>query len=333
MDQTFDGDRLGDLLDGHIATQLIAAATRFGIPDLLADEVVGESRLSEGTGIRPAELRRFLYALQSLGLVEAVGAGEFKAAPMMRHLRSDTGGLHGHALMAGKIYYEAWADLDVALRTGRSAFESRHGASLWTRLAKDPESAAAFTRTMNWNTGRVLDELIALYPFPETGVIVDLGAGEGTVAAGLLAHFPDVEIIAFEQASVIENTRGAIAAQGLDERCSFISGDFLEKVPDGADLYLLKSVLHNWGDSEAHRILRNCRDAMTDRSRLLVIEHAADTVDPVGSAMRDMIMLVLFGGRDRTVGEYAALMEGADFEVSRSWSGSAGLRLLEAVPR
>ncbi|GAA1949591.1 methyltransferase [Kitasatospora viridis] len=332
MDPRSDGEHLAQLLDGHITTQLIAAAVRFGIPDLLGEEVVAVPRLSAASGIRLAELPRFLYALQRIGLVEAVGAGEFKATPMMRHLRSGTGGLHGHALMAGKIYYDVWADLDHTLRTGGSAFD-HHGGSLWDHLAKEPETAAAFTRTMNWNTGRILDELTALYPFPETGIIADLGAGEGTVTAGLAERLPGAGFVVFEQPSVIGNTRRALAELGVADRCSFVSGDFLEQVPPGADLYLLKSVLHNWGDPAADRILRNCRAAMAGRGRLLVIEHAADSVDPVAAAMRDMIMLVLFGGRDRTVGEYGALLEAAGFEVSRTWSGSAGLRLLEAVPR
>jgi SAM-dependent methyltransferase len=332
MSQTSDSHRLVDMIDGHITTQLIAAAVRFGLPDLLGDDAVAESRLSEATGIGPSELRRFLYALQRLGLVEAVGESEFKATPMMRHLRSGTGGLHGHALMAGRIYYEVWADLDHSLRTGGSAFRD-HGGSLWERLAAEPETAAAFTRTMNWNTGRIVDELISLYPFPEAGTIADLGAGEGTVTAGLAERFPAAGFVVFEQPAVIGNTRRALEELGLDARCSFVAGDFLEKIPAGADLYLLKSVLHNWGDDAALKILRNCREAMGDRARLLVVEHAADTADPVGSAMRDMIMLVLFGGRDRTVGGYTALLGDAGFEVSRTWSGSAGLRLLEAVPR
>jgi orsellinic acid C2-O-methyltransferase len=327
-----DSERLGDLLDGHINTQLIAAAVRFGIPDLLGEDVVAEDRLGDATGMSPAILRRFLYALHNLGLVEPASDGNWRGTAMTRHLRRDTGSLYGHALMAGNLYYEAWADLDFSLCTGRSAFERRHGGSLWDRLGADQETAAAFTRTMRWNTERTVGALLGLYPFHSSGLIADIGAGDGTVTAALLTRFPGMRAIVFEQPSVLESTRRSVQEQGLCERCSFVAGDFLDGVPEGADLYLLKSVIHNWDDIAALRILRNCRQAMAGTARLLLIEHAADTADPVGSAMRDMIMLVLFGSQDRTAGEYSRLLAAAGFEVKPPLSGPAGLRLLEAIP-
>lgn len=331
MNDTGDDSRLGAMLDGHITTQLIASAVRFGIPELLGEPAT-EDQLSSATGIGPARLRRFLRALQRIGLVEDAGEGAYRNTPMARHLRKETGALYGHALMAGKVYYEAWANLDFALLTGQSAFERRLGGSLWAYLDGDAEAAAAFTRTMRWNTERFLSEIIDLYPFPRSGTLADLGAGDGTVVAALLERFPDLRAIVFEQPSVIENTRRTLEGHGVGERCTYMSGSFLEKVPEGGDLYLLKSVLHNWDDASALRILRNCREAMGGHARLLLMEHVADEADPGGSVMTDMTMLVLFGSRDRTVEDYDRLIARGGFAVSRRWSGLSGLRMLEARP-
>jgi hypothetical protein len=318
------------MLDGHITTQLIASAVRLGIPDLLAEPATGD-QLSAATGISPARLRRFLSTLQKIGLVET-GGGTYRNTPMARHLRKDTGALYGHALMAGKVYYEAWANLDFALLTGRSAFERSHGDSLWAYLDHDAEAAAAFTRTQGWNTERFISEIVDLYPFPRSGVLADLGAGDGTLVATLLKRFPDLRAIVLEQPSVIETTRRSLSEHDVEERCTFKAGSFLEEVPPGGDLYLLKSVIHNWDDASALRILRNCREAMTDQSRLLLIEHAADETDPASSAVPDITMLVLFGSLDRTVADYDQLLTRGGFTVSRKWSGSVGLRLLQARP-
>lgn len=319
------------MLDGHATTQLIASAVRFGIPDLLAEPAT-EDQLSAATGISPARLRRFLSALRDLGLVEAVGEHSYRNTPMARHLRKETGSLYGHALMAGRAYYQCWADLDYSLLTGRSAFEHSHGDTLWGYLDRDAETAAAFTRTQGWNSERFVSEIVELYPFPESGVIADLGAGDGTVVAALLKRFPRLRTIVFEQPSVLENARHLLSGQGLEKRCIFRSGSFLEEVPKGGDLYLLKSVIHNWDDDCALRILRNCREAMPDRARLLLIEHAVDEADQVPTAVRDMMMLVLFGSRDRTVADYSQLLARAGFTVSRKWSGSGGLHILQASP-
>jgi orsellinic acid C2-O-methyltransferase len=326
-----DDSRLGAMLDGHITTQLIAAAVRFGIPDLLT-EAATEERLSAATGISPGRLRRFLSALSKIGLVEPIGEGHYRNTPMARHLLKETGALYGHALMAGNIYYEAWENLDSALLTGQSAFELSHGDSLWAYLDRDAETAAAFTRTQGWNTERLITEIIDLYPFPDSGVLADLGAGDGTLVAALLERFPGLRAIVFEQPAVLENTRRSLREHEVDERCTFSSGNFLEEVPEGGDLYMLKSVIHNWDDDSALRILRNCREAMADHSRLLLIERATDETDPVSSAVPDMTMLVLFGSRNRTVDDYERLLGRGGFAVSRTWSGSVGLRILQARP-
>ena len=43
-------------------------------------------------------------------------------------------------------------------------------------------------------------------------------------------------------------------------------------MPEGADAYVLKKVLHDWSDEDAVRILTNCRRAMAPGGRVLVVE-------------------------------------------------------------
>ena len=78
------------------------------------------------------------------------------------------------------------------------------------------------------------------------------------------------------------------------------------------------------------RILRNCRRAMRPGNTLLVVERALQQVDALSTAVHDLTMLVLFGGRDRTVDGYRALLERAGFEVVRTARGATGICLIEA---
>ncbi|KPC64372.1 methyltransferase [Streptomyces chattanoogensis] len=323
---------LAAIIDGHITTQLIASAVRFGVPDLLKEGPVSTQRLSHETGIAPRELTRFLRALQGLGVVEKAAPDGYRAGPLARHLQRDAGGLYGQALMAGGDYYEAWAHLDYSLRTGESAFEHHHGSSLWGRFAESAEVAAAFTRTMRTNTERALDEIFGLYAFPARGLVADLGAGDGALVAGLVSRFPELRAIVFEQPSVIEHTHRSLEKRQLGDRCEYVPGSLLDEVPRGADLYILKSVIHNWDDEAALRILENCRTAMDGRGTLLLIERAMGEDNPREAAIRDMVMLVLFGSMDRTAREYEELLERAGFMVARTAISSSGLSLLEARP-
>lgn len=327
-----DAAHLASMLRGHIVTQLIASAVRFRIPDLLGDQAVPDTKISGDTGIGLPVLRRYLSALTGIGLVEAVGPDSHRATPMARHLRRDTGHLYGQALMAGREYYDAWAELDFALHTGESAFERRHGHGLWAELASNSEVAASFTRTMRWNTERALNEILDLCKFPASGVFADLGAGDGTLTSGLLSHFPDLRAIVVEQPAIIDQTRRSLTAQGIGHRCHFIAGDLLTEVPTGAETYLLKSVIHNWNDELALRILENCRTAMGGCGRLLLIERAMNTEQSFDAAVRDIVMLVLFGSRDRTAEEYCELIVHAGFAVRNVGVGPSGICVVEATP-
>jgi SAM-dependent methyltransferase len=323
---------LAALLDSHIVTQLIASAVRFKIPDQLAGRTLTDEQLSGATGIGVPVLRRYLRALQGLGLVEEVGAAQYRGTALADLLRSDSGSLHGHSLMAGDDYYGAWAELDHALRSGESAFEHRYRRSLWDRLNEQSQVAESFTRTMQWNSERVLDEILGLYDFSAAGTIADLGAGHGTLTAGLLDRYPQLRAIVLEQPAVVEHARRALTEAGLSDRCDFVAGDLLHEIPRGADLYLLKSVIHNWNDETALRILRNCRAAIGTTGRLLVIERVTDTTDLLNAAIRDLSMLVLFGSQERSRDEYTSLLADAGFVLTRAVTGPTGLCVLEAVP-
>ncbi|MFI6402043.1 methyltransferase [Streptomyces sp. NPDC050548] len=331
--KTNNGDNvrnLSALQNGHVVTQLISAAVRLHVFDHLADGELTDETLSERTSTDLAVLRRYLSALRALGLVEPAGTGGHRATELGALLRRDSGALYGHALMSGDDYYEAWKCLDHSLRTGRSAFRHRFGQSLWERFADDEEVAAAYTRSMRWNTGHALAEILDLYRFPDSGVVADLGSGDGTLTIGLLSRFPGLRAVVVEQPSVIEHTRRTLTEQGLADRCEFVAGDIRSSVPRGADLYLLKSVIHNFGDDEALGILRTCRDALDTDARLLVVEHTWDTTDALRSAVRDMTMLVLFGSQDRDAKTYADLVERAGLTVLGNEVGPTGICVVES---
>jgi hypothetical protein len=303
---------------------------RLGVLEHLGDDLVAEVPLAELTGLHPEMLRRFLRALIGLGLVETVGEGNYRATALTEPLRRETGSLHGYALLAGAPYYQAWAELDHALLTGESAFEHRHGRDLWTLLDEDSEGARSFARGMRSYSEHYQRDIFARHEFPRTGVVEDLGAGDGALLAAVLSSSPALRGIAFEQRAMIDHARATAEEHGVADRCEFVAGDFLREVSPGADLYLLKAVLHNWDDVSALRILRNCHAAMGEGARLLVIENPPPAEKAAAAAIHDMTMLVLFGGRLRTVEELTSLLERADFAVDRVMCAESGTCLLEA---
>jgi hypothetical protein len=127
--------------------------------------------------------------------------------------------------------------------------------------------------------------------------------------------------VVFDQPAVVSAAREVLAARGLAARTEVVGGDFFAGVPEGADAYVLKSIVHDWPDDDAVRLLRSCRSAMGDDAVLLLVERLlGEGPDPVGTAFSDLNMLIGPGGRERDRGEYAALLD------------AAGLRLEQALP-
>jgi C-methyltransferase len=129
---------------------------------------------------------------------------------------------------------------------------------------------------------------------------------------------------------VIAHARAVLVKLGLSSRCEAVAGDFFESVPE-ADLYLLKSVIHDWDDEQSIRILANCADSMRADGRVLVIETLLPEDDrPSSAPLIDINMMVLTPGRERTTGEYAALLNAAGLRIDRVIETQTPMQIIEA---
>ena len=125
--------------------------------------------------------------------------------------------------------------------------------------------------------------------------------------------------VLFETPAVAARANAVLDAIDLGDRRQVLAGDFFENVPDGADCYLLANVLHDWDDTQAGQILRNCRQAMTRGGRVLIVERLISDApgDAVPTLLSDINMLVITGGQERTNAEYGDLLATAGLTSAR----------------
>jgi hypothetical protein len=139
--------------------------------------------------------------------------------------------------------------------------------------------------------------------------------------------------VLFDQPGVIDGAREVLTRAGVVDRCTTEAGDFFERVPAGGDLYVLKSVLHNWDDADGVTILHSCRSAAHSHARLLIIERVIpEGNEPSEAKLFDINMLVMLRGLERTVDEYRALLRSGGFDLTRVIPTAAPISLLEAAP-
>ena len=324
-----------DLLYSFELTRAICAAAELGIADLLADGPRTVEDLAALTGTRPQLLYRLLRALASRDIFRRLDDGRYAQTELGEALRREGPGgtVHAYALYIGQPFLQrSWEQLVPALRTGTPAFDLAHGRPLFEYIAQDAEAAASFNDAMSSHSGRDAEGVIDAYEFAAGETIVDVAGGHGTLIAKILAAAPGTTGVLFDLPRVVSGAGEVLRAQGVADRCEVVAGDMFESVPAGGHVYMLKRALHDWTDEQATAILRNCRAAMNDRGRVLVIEMVVDP-GPGGPPAKfyDLMMLVVASGRERTEAEYSQLFAAAGLRHTRTIPTIGPLSVIEAV--
>jgi ubiquinone/menaquinone biosynthesis C-methylase UbiE len=327
--------QLDQMITGYWISQAIYAAAKFGIADHLKDgpKTVGE--LASATSTNPDALYRLLRALASVGIFTEGASRHFSLTPLAEPLRSDiAGSKRALALMCGDEQYRAWAEIDYSVRTGRIAFDKIFGKPIFDYLGEHPDKARIFDAAMVGTHGREANAILNAYDFSGIGVVADIGGGNGSQLTEILTKHDKIKGILFDLSHVIERAKERIHGLGLLDRCKFVSGSFFDAVPDGADAYILRHIIHDWDDEKCLTILRNCHRAMPPASTLLIIESIIPPGnEPFLGKFLDLHMLLIPGGKERTQDEYRTLFERAGFELKRIVPTGTEVSIVEGKKR
>jgi len=328
--------QLSRLIASTWIPQAIHAAAKLGVADALAEGPREGAEVASATGADPGATFRLLRALAVLELVTHRPDGRFELTPVGACLRSDApDSVRSWALLwGGPMMWRPWGALTDCVRTGEMAPKLLDGVEGPFELMKaHPEDREHFDRAMLELTRGVAALLPGAYDFSGARTVVDVGGGFGALLPPTLRAHPALRGVIFDLAECADGARKAIAEEGLDSRCEFVAGDFFHAVPRGGDVYLVKSVIHDWDDTKSRTILSRCREAMSADAKLVLLEWIVpDRVGPndAGIVGTDLNMLVMVGGQERTEAEYRALLASAGLRTTRVIPTRA-MSLIEAV--
>ncbi|MBS0448869.1 MAG: hypothetical protein JSR59_23340 [Proteobacteria bacterium] len=326
--------RMGGLLAGYRVTQMLHVAARLGLADALAGGPMAVDALARAAGCDAVALFRLLRALAPIGVFAERDDGRFETTALADTLRSDApGSLRPQALTYGEPWWwGAYGELLHCVRTGGNGFEQACGMPLFDYLGRHPDAARVFNDNMSAMTAAEAEAVAAAADLGGLRLLADIGGGHGTLAAAILRRRPAARALLFDQPSVIAGAPAALARLGIAERCDLVAGDFFASVPAGADVYLLKDILHDWDDAQAVAILRQVREAMREGARLLVVERIIPPGNaPFAGKDVDITMMVMLGGRERTEAEYRQLLDAAGLTVARIVPTAVPSSVIEAV--
>jgi hypothetical protein len=258
-------------------------------------------------------LYRVLRALASDGIFEETEPGVFRNTAASEVLTRD--GWDDFAHLLGDSWLPAIAALDTS---GEASFPRVHGSEFWGWLAAHPDERAAFDRAMAQGWQSRIDRLESV-DWRGDELVVDAGGGNGSLLVALLERHPRMRGIVFDLPETVRDE------QSLGDRCTFVEGSFFESVPNG-DAHLLSTILHDWDDHSAERILKTIRASAGER--LVVLDSVIEPGNaPDGAKWLDLLMLTLSGGRERSEGEWRVLLGNAGWRATRFGEG-----VIEAQP-
>ena len=325
------------IAQGYQLSQALYVAAKLGVADVLDPQPLAAETIADAVGARRSQLRRVLRALVAAGVFCELEDGRFASNDAAAALRADAPGRTRDVVINfGEEMYRSFGELLHTVRTGETAFDSVYGAPLFEYYAANPETQASAAARMQARTLRVAREFAASDVLRGARTLVDVGGGTGTLVAEVLRHHPEIDGVLLEQPGMLELATGYLSEQGVADRCELVEGDFFSSVPAGGDLYVLKSVLHDWEDDQSVAILRNCRAAMDDAARLVIVElilppRMTPSAPMLSAALLDLIMLAFAGGRERTEAEFTQLLDQASLRLESTTVLTAGPHVIEAV--
>lgn len=321
------------MASGHILARAIHVASTLELADRFGSTSRRVAALAAETGADPHALRRLLHFLARNGLFEETSDGGFEITPRGAMLRSDAPAATANVIrsLGHPTVWEAFGDLEQAVRSGRGLAAST-GTSLYEASGALPHERE-FSRGMSGYHWGEPEAVVEHYDFSPFRTVMDAGGSRGALMATILQRYPAISGAIFDRPGVAAEALSNLAAQGLEKRCRFVSGDFFRAIPGGEDLYILSHVLHDWPDAEARRILRCCREAMGEAGRLIVLEALmARGGDGESEIPADMLLLANTDGRLRSIEEHCSLLASAGLRVSRVLACGLRVSLIEAVP-
>jgi precorrin-6B methylase 2 len=324
------------LLTGAWATQSVAAACKLSIPDALASGPMSSDGVAAKVGAESGAVYRLLRALASLGVFERRADRRFALTELGERLRKDAPGTLRETFIAetDHAHWQSWEKVADAVRTGLPRPLPVLGAAAFDYYGKNREDGEQFARAMQNVSNFAAAAVCEAYDFSGVKTVMDIGGGNGSMALAILEGHPQMQGRVFDLPYIEEHAHRNIAEAGAAHRCGFEAGDFFKAVPAGADLHILKFILHDWTDEECVKILESCRKALAPGGKVLLVEMLVpEEIRPDFVMLMDINMLVMTGGRERTAKEFEKVLGDAGFAMTRVITTKSPFALIEARPR
>ncbi|GIM92597.1 methyltransferase [Paractinoplanes toevensis] len=301
-------------------SQIVEALVELDVATLLADGPLPIATLAEKTATHELSLYRLLRCAAAVGIFAEGPQQVFALTPLAEGLvaTNPQGVLTLAQYNRSELTNAPYRHFMHSIRTGEAAFPRAFGMPFLEYLHTHPEVDAGYDRFMSHWSRQFAEEELREWGFDRFSSIADLGGGDGYFLSQVLARFPQMRGHLIELPWIAEKAQTLLTAEGFADRVTVQHADLLEQAPPaGFDVYFLKAVLHDLNDEDARTVLGNVRAAIGDSgARLQVVDSVLDPGNGWDHGkFLDLDMLVLHGGRERTLDDWNTLFSDTGFRL------------------
>ncbi|CAN6305396.1 unnamed protein product [Urochloa humidicola] len=331
----------------YVKSLALKAALDLGIPDAIHQHG-GSATLpeivSQVTQLHPSKipsLRRLMRALTLAGVFSVDDGGDepiYGLTPASHLLiGSEMNVTPFLALMLDTAFVSSFLDLGEWFRhelPNTSPWKMAHGQDIWDQTDRDTRFGKLFGDGMvansNFLMGIVVKECSSV--FQGISSLVDVGGGLGGATQTIAKAFPHLECSVLDLPHVV-------ARAPTNTNVNYIGGDMFESIPS-ANVVFIKSILHDWGDAECVKILKNCKNAVASQAggKVIILDmvvgagssdkkhHAVET-----QVLFDLVMMTITGA-ERDEQEWKKIIFEAGFSHYKITAVLGVKSIIEAYP-
>lgn len=306
-----------DLISAFRRTQVLFTACELKLFDALDTPKTCAALANELT-LNEDALGRLLAACVMLGLLRRDG-DKYANTPAAREYltTASPNRMLGYINYSNAVLWKLWDELPGAVREGTHRWKQVYGTDgpIFAQLFRTPADQREFLLGMHGYGLISSPQVVAAVDLSRYRTFVDLGGATGHLATAAVQRWPNLSAVVFDLPQVIGLTQEIVNTTPVADRVKIVGGDFFaDDLPPG-DVYALGRILHDWTEAKILKLLTKIHAALPPGGAVLLAEKVLhdDKAGPDWAVTQSLNMLLVTEGKERTLGEYAGLLERVGF--------------------
>jgi acetylserotonin N-methyltransferase len=325
-----------DLIEAFRRSKTMFAAVSMGVFDALQEGPASAAELAERLSANAEAIGRLLDGCAALGLLHKRGTLYENDAAAETYLCSGSAhSLRGYVRYSDAALYGMWGHLEDAVREGTHRWKQSFGLEgpIFSAFFRTDEAMRDFLMGMHGFGILTSPLVVGAFDLGRFRRLVDLGGATGHLAIAACERYGGLHAVVFDLERATALAREQVAKSPARERIEVEAGDFFDDELPAADLYYVGRILHDWAEDQIERLLQRIFERLPAGGALLIGEKLLeeDGVGPLSANLQSLNMLIVTEGRERSLGQYTALLRRAGFGTVEGRRTGAALDAILAV--